>query len=282
MALKPVHTECILINNWPPAYYEASGRGVPLPNHASLTSKIALMAFEDRFKVLENILCKAGIKVDVEGLVEAISLLHDVGKASKYYYCKPLRHTKMSFKLHEYVPSLLLAYKAHESDNVFEKQVLKLVGKVISRHHTAMRERHPQNLGQQDLGEIVKILKEFLENRDLVLKLLSELRKSCTRGNTCQSIIDNFANYLKNLDSVGKAFSDVQSVNIYRRMLANIGNIHEYKAVAGLTGVLIVADNVAASCEGRVSDDEKTPSYTSYWIRELGLDKGRLSEICKG
>ncbi|MEL9908216.1 MAG: CRISPR-associated endonuclease Cas3'' [Desulfurococcus sp.] len=276
------------IPGWPLAYYEVRAGNVvevPLQKHLVLTSRIALKVFGKRIKVLDYMVSSSGLYSYIEsvrGVVEATALLHDIGKASKFY-CGGVKQGKVSFELHEYIPAVLLADLSLET-NMEEKPVFKLVARAISRHHTSMRSRHPASLHEsKKVEKLAKALKAFLDDSEEVNNMLSALEKLCSTGESCSFIVGGLKDHISRIDS-GRIVDRVKSGDLFKTLKSTTDSSEDftgYKILAGLTGMLIVADNIAASCEGRVSDDTHTPSYVTYWLRELNLSGGRLDRICQ-
>ncbi|AFL66904.1 CRISPR-associated endonuclease Cas3'' [Desulfurococcus amylolyticus] len=272
------------ISEWPLAYYEVKAGNVvkvSLQKHLVSTSRIALSVFGGRIKALDYLVSSSRMLSryveSIRGVVEATALLHDIGKASKFY-CRGVKQDKVSFELHEYIPAVLLADIAVNSSDEQVKAVLKLAARAISRHHTPIRNRHPSFL-PEDKGKIdrlVKALKVFLDDRDEVSGMLSELEKLCSTGELCSFIVGGLRDHISRINSdriIEIKFNTLESTT------NSDEDFTDYKILVGLTGMLMVADNIAANCEGRVSDDKHTPSYVTYWLRELNLDCEKLNDV---
>ncbi len=277
------------ISDWPLAYYEVKTGNVvkvPLQKHLVSTSRIALSVFGGRIKALDYLISSSRMlskyMESIRGVVEATALLHDIGKASKFY-CRGVKQGKVSFELHEYIPAVLLADIAVGSSDEQVKAVLKLVAGAISRHHTPIRNRHPSYL-PEDKGKINKLaeaLKVFLDDRDEVSGMLSELEKLCSTGELCSFIVGSLRDHISRINSdriieIIKIVKSGMLFNTLKSTTSSDGDFTGYKILVGLTGMLMVADNIAANCEGRVSDDKHTPSYVIYWLRELNLGCEKL------
>ncbi|MET1160256.1 MAG: CRISPR-associated endonuclease Cas3'' [Thermoprotei archaeon] len=287
--------ECA-IEGQPLAYYEEKPDliiCVPLDKHLHHTMKASSILFRDRLETLNMFLRKNKYVHSVKDLAETAGLLHDLGKVSKYYYSKfrSSKTNKLSFVLHEHIPALILADIALRSNDECEKYLFKLLARVIARHHTAMRDRHPQIL-LNTLSyaksrsrtwnirlELENAVKEFLNSHDEVIDLLDRLANICSRNEFCIHVIDKIK---KHLQQAIKASDISRLINQGLQITARAVDrdpVNEYKLLVGLTGVLIVTDNVIAYYERRVSDDETTYSYISHWLRELNIHGQTLERI---
>lgn len=276
------------IPDWPLAYYEVRAGNVvkvPLQKHLVLTSRVALNVFGKRIKALDHLISSSRLSRYIEsirGVVEATALLHDTGKASKFY-CGGVKKEKVSFELHEYIPAVLLADIALDNNDERVKVVLKLVARAISRHHTSIMNRHPAFLHEGKVDKLAKALNVFLDDRDEINDMLSTLEKLCSTGEPCSFIVRSLRDHINRIDS-GRIMETAKLGGLFNTLESTIDfneDFMEYKVLAGLTGMLMVADNIAANCEGRVSDDMHTPSYVTYWLRELNLGGERLNQICQ-
>jgi len=187
------------------------------------------------------------------------AVLHDIGKASTYYRDRIYREGELSFWLHEYVSAIII-YRASRLDNVNSEdtKLLRTVAKVVSRHHSAMRDRHPLDLYERLRSDertskyLEKVLKHV--DRDGIMDVLKEN----------YTYLGRFREYIEEVlksDLTGKIHDFLDQIKVEK---------NEVPLVASLTGFLIASDCLVANSEGRESDDGHSPLYVKRWEEELG------------
>ncbi|MFZ8783040.1 MAG: hypothetical protein ACO2OR_03540 [Desulfurococcaceae archaeon] len=291
------HGECVkrVVETWPLAYGRCEeGRlvsSVELEKHSRLTASTMRRLVEARFSpsVIRNILPEVFGRVDPVDFAYMIGLLHDVGKASTYYlerYVSTLLegsrgglNGKLSFPYHEVVLALIMLHAAEargaELDEV-SLAAMDLGAKVISRHHSAMPDRHPLECDLKSC-RASRDLREALKNmcRSEVTGLLGRLRESCNNLELCSevlSVLDAHLRDAKNCLELSRSFGvPFNRLVEFRSVSGALGldALAVYRIVVVYTGALIVADNIAAFREGRESDERGTPLFVKHWMREL-------------
>jgi CRISPR-associated endonuclease Cas3-HD len=278
------------MHKWPLAYAKCNGRSlkaIPLRDHLKLTASLSTCLLAERFKQLRGILNRDLIKlrdvVDLEELVYMIGLLHDLGKASIQYYEVFAKQVKSSQSLvelrfhgHEHIISCLIETLTllEREDEVFIA-VCDLLAKVISRHHSAMEERHPLRFTPRpDFMKIVNgmcnnIVTNFIE-KELLGVCNEKNYKLCTR--ILKSLIRHIENkHLCEQTTWFECKRGIQSfsLSVLTSSFNDQGLRGVYKLVSALTGILIISDNLAADYEGRASDEGSSRLYVAHWKREL-------------
>lgn len=275
---------------WPLAYAKCNGillKAIPLREHLELTASLSTCLFRERFRVLRSILSGELIKlrdiIDLEELVYTIGLLHDLGKASTRYYEVFAKHVKSSrstielrFYGHEHITSCLIemAILFEREDEMFIA-ACDLLSKVISRHHSAMEERHPLSFSPRfNFTEIVS----GMCNSSVISFIERELLTTCNKKsyNLCTRVLRALTRYIENKwlceqTTWFKCKRGIQgfsisglSTSLSERSLRDV-----YRLVSTLTGMLIIADNLVADYEERSSDEGSSRLYVVHWKREL-------------
>ncbi|MEM4849994.1 MAG: CRISPR-associated endonuclease Cas3'' [Desulfurococcaceae archaeon] len=270
-----------VVSNWPVAYAEVPGVCIKLSDHLVKTAELINILFKNKLlfldKLYENM---REYFTSISEIAYTAALLHDLGKASVTYLDKFRREmrSKVSFSLHEYVVSVILlnaAYRVTEeedSDWLRKRNTLSLIAKIIARHHTAQKNRHPYEISSRKID--INVLKGLCREDSKIHDLLIELKNKCI-GPSCKEVIDSVKDELLKILS-DKQIENYASAHLRDICLFNLTGISDkqvfdiYKIVSAITGFLIIADNLVASyCEKRVSDDESTPVYVEYWVKEL-------------
>jgi len=245
---------------WPIAY-----PNIPLAKHLSNVAKLSLCLFDGKLHVLSR---RFKNRISYEWLKEVLSVaavLHDIGKASTYYKDRIYREGELSFWLHEYVSAIII-YRASRLDNVSpeDSKLLKTVAKVISRHHSAMRGRHPLDLYERLKSDerTSTYLEKVLEyvDRDAIMDVLKEN----------STYLGRFRGYIEEAlesDLTGRMCDFLDQMVFGSKEKVEEDGV---PLVASLTGFLIVSDCLVANSEGRESDDGHSPLYVKRWEEELG------------
>jgi CRISPR-associated endonuclease Cas3-HD len=291
------YDECVkrVVETWPLAYGKCEeGRlvvNVKLEEHSKLTASIMKRLVETRFSpsVIRNILPEVFRRVDPVDFAYTIGLLHDIGKASTYYlerYVSTLLERsreeldkKLSFPYHEVVLALIMlhATEARGAElNETSLAAIDLGAKVVSRHHSAMPDRHPLECDLRSC-KTSRDLREALKNmcKSEVVNLVDRLRDSCNDLELCSevlSVLDMHLRDVKNCLELSRSFSIPFNKLVEFRSVSGMPRLDAlavYRLVVVYTGALIVADNIAAFREGRESDERGTPLFVKHWVREL-------------
>jgi len=268
---------------WPLAFAECDVKKpekspkVSLRDHLVRVADLTKLIIEERFtlRVLHGLLPELFAGIDALNLAYVIGLLHDLGKASKYYIesFTGKAGSRLGFPYHELSIPLHMFHAAQSSSELDEQSLaaIHIVAKVISRHHSAMPGRHPL-----ELGGVPDLLRRSVEGLcdERVAKFVDELRKSCN-SSFCNLIMEVLTRHLYS-EECRKVHTYISIYTLKElagfKGLWGLPRVNEYavyRVVAVLTGVLIVADNVVASYEGRESDDKITRLYVKYWTQEL-------------
>lgn len=287
---------------WPLAYAEyhvGELRGVvPIKKHLEATACLMNCVLKERLNVviaLRGPLGKLLKGIDVEDLFYTIGLLHDLGKASAYYLegfiNKLTIHSdkvhKLSFPSHEYVISVILENLVKKEREEKLKAVLDLLAKTISRHHTAMINRHPARINRYGMN--VQVIERALAGvcyEGFITFIGRELIPLCKQNNynICNYVLENLLANIKNVKPCSTKleiyhFNALQSFEV-AGLGRSIGMDESYKFVVIASGALIIADNIAAEYEGRHSDEGGSRLYTEHWKRELSDNLRYCLKLC--
>ena len=189
---------------------------------------------------------------------------------------------KSSFPEHEYIISLIIGYASLRKSNVILKRRLKLLAKIIARHHSAMINRHPiqrrrylhdPKLKRTYISLIIKTIKL------LKPKVIEDLcAKLCKSNMVCREIYAAIYDALKDIIENGMTKTYIEPLY---ELLVGFESLEELILTNALTGALIVADTLCAEEERRESDDELSPIYAKYWRREIMFSRNFLNEYNK-
>lgn len=269
--------------SWPVAYAEYKGNVIePLFDHLQLTALLSVKLFEERIKVIES---RTGIK----GLVEAMytaGLLHDLGKSSTYFLesfkkgakvdFKKEGNAKVSFMRHELAAGIILENSIMSSDLDDEetRRLIRIIARVITRHHAAMIDRHPARIETNDsnFAKLANSINRILQgiSVDTVERLRSFKPCKQVQGDLCDKTLNEAERVVRN-----KNYDIRGALNSIRRLGDNEKE-KESQVVLALSGFLVVADNIAAHAGRGSSDDGSSPAYIREWISEL---KEKLEKI---
>lgn len=277
-------------STWPLAY-----EGVLLEEHLARTARLALVLFEEDLGVLEK---RAGhlLELEPEDLKNALllsALLHDVGKASRYYleaYC--MKEGKCRFVMHEIVSAGIALNAARRARDTKTVRMLSIVAKTVARHHAAMECRHPRDLlerlGRRECTDRLRILRDAITRLDAsdiraaVEKPLRELEH--LEHAVSIELLEDAVGYLKSQANGGAGIQFVSSL-VRELAMKPPGRDGEAESalVASLSGMLMVADNlVAGFCEKRSGD---APAYSEHWRwelwRRIKRDESGVNEFCQ-
>jgi CRISPR/Cas system-associated endonuclease Cas3-HD len=290
------YDECVkkAIKDWPLAYGKCIGGslvgGVKLEKHLELTAILVKHLVETRFPpyTIRDVLPEVFKYIDPIDFAYTIGLLHDVGKASMYYlehYVESLKRSKgeigekISFPYHEFALALIMLHAIDMHATELDEASLvgmDLSARIISRHHSAMPDRHPLEYDPRSC-RTSGVLKEVLKSmcRSEVANFVGKLRDLCNNLELCRRALSVLETHLrddKNCLELSRAFSVPFSKLKGFRSVSGMPRLDElavYRLIVVYTGLLIVGDNIAASRENRISDDESTPIFVKHWLREL-------------
>ncbi len=239
----------------PYAYYRVEGGRIfceGLLEHSLATARLALMVFGERLN-------KTFGTRSVD-LLKISAYLHDVGKASDYYYRTSKKDVDtMSFRLHHLVSSLVLylSYIMGKSDN----RTLQLASYIALRHHQAMKStleaQQPQfySEGSRVQREIALVVRGL--NEDWIQRLLSV-------GVEREFISKEYSELMLRAVEELKRRSN-REINVLSTNLASSKvDINDMKLIASVAGAIIVADNVISALN---RGGEST--LVKMWIREI-------------
>jgi CRISPR-associated endonuclease Cas3-HD len=303
--VSPVNCLEDIKNKWPLAYAKCDGKllkDVSLRDHLMLTASLSTCLYKTRFKTstsnLRGELGKFVKNIDLEDFIYTIGFLHDLGKASMYYYETFIKRWKnygfveeLTFPYHEHVVSAILEMIAYreEEDEIFKAEC-DLMAKVISRHHSAMEDRHPLRFIQRSpCLKTSEIVLGFCDE-SLISFIEKDLFPICkTRDNElCSHTLKDIITLIRRTINGEIHVDDVQT--IYKRSIQSfsisglgasldVSVLRDaYKLVSTLTGLLIIADNLVAEHEGRSSDEETSRLYVNHWKNELGYYMNKCLE----
>ena len=201
-------------------------------------------------------------------------LLHDVGKASRYY--QEARRAR-SFPGHELV-SAAIAWLAHRSMLARSRGLavlLALAGWAAARHHSAMEGRHPREYSQS-YGARSHAFQEALRAAAALepATVESVVREAYRPLEPLAPLLSAAAGELRsNRALLGQAAQWAAS-----RSAANLLRGASWEdwlvLVESVTGALIIGDILVAGEERRGGGDESGwPAYAAAWLRELGLHR---------
>jgi CRISPR-associated endonuclease Cas3-HD len=258
------------IENKPLAFYEVDKSGKiyqeELIPHLLCTAKLATELFTDRIESL----AKTTSEIDVWSALKISTYLHDIGKASDYYYQKfRPKENILQFTGH-HVISGLLVYGAAMLNKFPSKikNTLKISSKIIASHHMAIVTK-AQGISRDQFLKVKQIIlalneKWIEEIIDVGVKgeLLSRDIGEAVMGVVRTTRRDN-AKGLLNFYSAFQALGRDESIDWKK--------IHRV-----LTGILIVSDNIVAS-----SKRGKPTLFVKLLSRELKLDLNYVEKRCE-
>jgi CRISPR/Cas system-associated endonuclease Cas3-HD len=260
------------------AYLEVDEEGElhcePLLDHLVVTGDTMIKLFEDRLRVLEE-RTRSSFKWEKDELLDIawiIGLAHDLAKSSTRYtvgidVSKGRPGFKVSFSHHEVVSGILVFLNTRE-ENPGIRRIGRLVARVISRHHAAMKNRHPASIFSTSCNN--KFYKEVLA--EIKEEFLGEVRGSCSNNELCKTIfrrpeILDHEEYSK-LDLCRDIVRDLAKPT---DSPSKQDRVAEFTLLNALTGILIVSDNIVAykNRRSKSSTDYSTPLYIKHWLCEL-------------
>lgn len=267
---------------WPIGYARYDITIIQLERHLESTAYLAVQLFKNRFGALTKALTKEFVeefieKSNMEDIVFAVGLLHDLGKASLYYYENFIKHPgrEVSFQGHEHVISCILEKIATDKQDKLFKAQCDLIAKIISRHHSAMEKRHPIKFDPP--GYFSEAISEMCNEKvtGFIKEKLIPISKKHGYDFT-RKVLESLLGYLQNKEFCKEITWFKYSRSIQSFQLSGLGidssdkRIYDvYKITSILTGILIIADNLVATWERRNTDDKAGPLYVRYWQREL-------------
>ncbi len=290
------------------AYYDvAEKKCYSLREHNWRVARALQLLFNNQLEAMtpwNRVLRRAGLSTAEAGV--AAALLHDLGKASKYYQEK--LGEGYGFRYHEHVSAytLLAAAKLLEKrGDRLSAATLLLAAGAVARHHAAMKGRHVLELTSSPwavrsratvkacstIAEAVRGLRGAEPGEVTVLKALplaartaieEALRKgpSYVLGSEPCSELSKLLIGPGDGSGIGWAIATLATRILgagreEKRLLARAASA----AIYTVTGALIVADILVAGLERRREDDP-APLYAKSWAQELdGQAMAVLREI---
>ncbi|MEM0378812.1 MAG: CRISPR-associated endonuclease Cas3'' [Thermosphaera sp.] len=262
-----------VVDRWPVAYAELRGSQPiisPLKEHSLNTGKILAGLFKRQLKIVENRTRSFYNWERDETLkfAEIMGLLHDIGKSSNYYKSSFLNNSfnagqvKVSFPYHEFAAGMLIAVLLVENSNEYTKRKARLLMQAILRHHAAMKDRLTENLLCNDIIKVTVGVEK---------KILEEFLKECADHPLCAVKLDDYPGRIMKRQS----YCREGLLKCSSQQIEEGGQAYEMFAVKVLTGLLVVADNLAAACE-RGAFPYNLSSYVRDWLKELRIDIGEV------
>ena len=230
------------------------------------------MLFRERLSISNTLtepLRHAARRVGSQALLLAAVLagaLHDIGKASPYY------SNMKSFLGHE-IAGATLIYRAsrlmlREGKSV-EALLLHIAAWAVARHHSAMIERHPMNLGDRFRRAAIKAVESLANYPVCVLEGTPKLLAHGWIGTALVKAAREAGQY-EPAAVVNNALEGLRTYNEATSLPDKISAEKWAAYVSMTTGALIVADILVARYEGRGTDEGAGLAYVKWWHRELG------------
>ncbi len=251
---------------WPLSYVN-----IDLADHLIKTTLIARCLFDNDIRVVAR---RANIDRDtLDKILTVSALLHDIGKASRYYLDKWKKEGKLAFPYHEIISALFLFQASHEALNQPTKScTFMTAAQIVSRHHVAMKGRHPKDYSLKD--KRIEDLAEIAEKLDAsdIAELLDKLSSQPTMktiNEELEFLKHNLQRILSNLKhNIPQKISSLTELKKENHSYI-CGNMNQLIVVRVCTGFLIIADNIVANHERRNTEDYPTKAYIESWKKEL-------------
>ena len=232
---------------------------VRLGEHSCNVAGLLLGLFSEELRVAAE---RLGVGAnDLLVAAGTAALLHDAGKAAKKFQ-KTVHWGRPSFACHELVAGRL-AYDAASALlaelGAEKKELLVIIaGIAVLRHHHAMR----------TLGECIARAKRRgvpgLSTQE-VLGLATELEETCPEASPLVFVLRRLARDYTPLESV----STIENASRNLQRLHGITKELLSLAASALTGLLSLADYLAATTLDKRAYDPKPRGYTKQVLREL-------------
>jgi len=261
-----------MYEGWPLAYADKNS-SEPLLDHLVRTACLACCLFGYRAKVL---LLRWRRRWDPDQALWMLGFFHDIGKASNTYRSTGFSGGKLSFPLHEYI-SALLVYRC--GDIVLKHDeglgdLIKVLAKSIARHHAAMVDRDPTTV-MNSMRPLENRVREVLRGLEesMLRSLLEEGLKRSPYSDLVAVIEPAMLEALEDLK---------EQSSLHQALLKLRASSEDLWIITGLTGFLVLADNIVANASRRSSVDGFTPLYILTWKRELKEGLQRCSTCLQG
>jgi CRISPR-associated endonuclease Cas3-HD len=226
----------MFLPNEPLAYLGENSKET-LIEHSIGVACFAKKMISQRIKALSY---KKTLGIDPIKLLLLSSALHDVGKASEYYY-KPLRNgiqSEISFGGHHIVSGIILYKASQYASNNEHRNLLRLATKIVVSHHQAFKLNIHKD-SDKLIGRVEGICKEL--RVDWIKKLLDEtLKRMYLDSETVKILLQT----LQNPDRGGICKAIYSNVDYINRL--NLNGI-ELKLFRTITGAIIISDYIVAS-----------------------------------
>jgi len=241
----------------PYSYYKVKNGQVyceGLIEHSLATACLASSIFSERlYRTFSG-----RVNVDVNYLLKLSAYLHDLGKASKYYYhrARILQEGEpLSFWLHHVVSSLIL----QTSHLLRTDEVLQYSSYIVLRHHQAMKSTLKEriSIGEKEASHIYQVVKRL--DTDWVERILNiGVVRSFIRELHSKTVLEA----VRELGT----YSEKSITDLVDKVACHIGVLDPVlrRLVISVAGALIVADIVVSSFNrggGNLLAD--------VWMREL-------------
>jgi len=271
-----------------------------LEEHSRNVSNFLAIVFRDRlrsnnpvFKLLDNLL---GIDDFIYKTTLLSGYLHDLGKASRYYQANL---NKRGFRYHEHLSAIILLSTREyllDQNNENCALIFHLASAIVSRHHVAMINRHPDMMIKtlKENPNITRVLIEAMKNieaedinyllkplplpiREAINSGVEKLKTDITKQNpmilaqrrlsptTTKSITHDIPRYIADIKAEPKGRA------LDKAMIL--------KTIQSATGALIVSDILVAWKERGEADPQS--AYAKSWLIELNANDS-LEKITTG
>ncbi len=261
----------------PCAYYDPKGC-LSLAEHNTNVAGALHALFYERLRpqtpLATRISEASGVSEPLYKAAMLAAISHDVGKASPYY--QENLAEEGSFYLHEHVSAAIL-YEAMQpliaEGLMGPALILLMAAGAVSRHHAAMRGRHPNDLERDTVNHrrIARALavmgREHLESAIMPGLIPRDLRGLLLEGvdSATKHALESGANYAWSIIS-NTTSSGLKSANMVGK--GKLTGDMIVVAVQAIAGALIVADILVAGAERRGLGDPSR-AYSLSWQREL-------------
>lgn len=244
-------------SNPPYSYYKVKNGQVyceGLIEHSLATACLASRMFSERlYRTFSG-----SVNVDVTYLLKLSAYLHDLGKASKYYYHGTgilQEGEPLSFWLHHVVSSLIL----QTSHLLRTDEVLQYSSYIVLRHHQAMRSTLEVRISieEKESSHIYQVVKGL--NTDWVERIVDTgVAKGFIESSHSKVVLEA-------VRALGM-YSEKSITDLVDAVVRNSGVLDpgSRRLVISVAGALIVADNVISSFN-RGGDN----LLVDMWMREL-------------
>ena len=233
--------------------------GVRLGEHSCNVAGLLLGLFGEELGVVAR---RLGVNTD-HLLVAAgtAALLHDAGKAAKKFQ-ETLRSRRPSFVCHELVAGSLVYNTTHAllaGLDAGKEELLATIASIAAlRHHHAMR----------TLGECIDLAKKQRVpglSTEEAIELAAEIEEACPEATTLALVLQRLARDYTPLEGASVTRNAIQSLEETHHVSKELLSL----AASALTGLLSLADYLAATTLDKRAHDPKPQGYTKQVLKEL-------------